>query len=69
MAALPAPHPEELALLTSPKDFKGGRTSTSKADTSPFLASGPVDRRRAGAGDNGHRSAAKVSPTQALRYE
>jgi len=42
MAALPAPHPEELALLTSPKDFKGGRTSTSKADTSPFLASGPL---------------------------
>jgi hypothetical protein len=25
LAALPAPHPEELALLTSPPDFKSGR--------------------------------------------
>jgi predicted permease len=45
LAALPAPHPEELALLTSPKDFKSGRTSTGKAGDMEYIFNYPVFRR------------------------
>jgi putative ABC transport system permease protein len=44
LAALPAPHPEELALLTSPPDFKGGRTSTGKAGDMEYVFNYPVFR-------------------------
>jgi predicted permease len=44
LAALPAPHPEELALLTSPADFKGGRTSTGKAGDMEYVFNYPVFR-------------------------
>lgn len=44
LLALPAPHPEELALLTSLPDFKGGRTSTGKAGDMEYLFNYPVFR-------------------------
>ena len=45
LAALPAPHPEELALLSSPPDFKSGRTSTGKAGDMEYVFNYPVFRR------------------------
>jgi predicted permease len=44
LSALPAPHPEQLVLLTSPGEFKGGRTSTSNSAGLEYIFNYPVFR-------------------------
>ena len=44
LSSLPVPHPEQLVLLTSPANTKGGRNSTSSAGDMEFIFSYPLFR-------------------------
>jgi len=44
LSSLPVPHPEELALLTSPGEFKDGRSATNDSGGMDYIFSYPVFR-------------------------
>lgn len=44
LSSLPVPHPEQLALITSPAEFKGGRTSMNDAGGAEYVFSYKVFR-------------------------
>src|SRR3954447_16812600 len=44
LASLPLPHPEQLVLVTSPSEFKSGRSSTNDSGGGDYIFSFPVFR-------------------------
>jgi len=44
LSALPVPHPEQLVLVTAPREFKSGRSSSDNSGNQDYIFSYPVFR-------------------------